>query len=698
MSASRHAGIVAALIALVAAQSTSARQTPAFRTATNVVAVEASVYDKNNKPVTDLTAKDFLISEDGQTQAVQTIYIVSSDPNFVRAGQATASSAPVAMGATDAAAAAIGETVHRELRARVMVFVFDLAHLSADGFKRSRSAVESFLKDGAVSADLVGVLSGSTMLNNKIDTDKAALLKAMQTMKGPNLSRFNDMRDWPRILDEAEANAIARGDRETTDRVTQRGCFDRPDECSGKGGDEPVRQQVEAKARQVASEGQRDAQLSLAAMQTLANGLGRLPGSKNVIVFSEGFFTGELRERLKDVVTLAARNNVRFSTMDARGLSRDPRTQNFMGGQPFTPPGDLSSVLGDNDADVLSSLAIDTGGEVLMNRNDLRPAIDIVAQQAGTYYVLGYAPTKALDGSYRSISVKVTRPGVTVRARKGYVAIAAPAFPTSAVPSAPTSAAPSVPTGVVNSVPTSALLSDSTSVVIAAPRFRPNSDRNVAALNRVSPGAEPSEVKTLADQGWDAYALGDVAVAREKLAAAAATGKAAPWVSYALGFASYAVGQYDAAAAAWTSVRATVPEFMPVYFDLADAYISLGRGTDALAILRDAAKRWPVEVEPQNALGTLLVKRGALDEAIDVFTRITTAKPTDSLGFFNLARGYHLRYLRLQQNVANARLPSTTAIGEDDRQRALGAYKHYLALGGPFEKEAKDSIAALDWK
>jgi tetratricopeptide (TPR) repeat protein len=205
-------------------------------------------------------------------------------------------------------------------------------------------------------------------------------------------------------------------------------------------------------------------------------------------------------------------------------------------------------------------------------------------------------------------------------------------------------------------------------------------------------------VKTLADQGWDAYALGDVAAAREKLAAAVATGKAAPWVSYALGFASYAVGQYDAAAAAWTSVRANVPEFMPVYFDLADAYISLGRSTEALAILRDAAKRWPVEVEPQNALGTLLVKRGAIDEAIDVFTRITTAKPADSLGFFNLARGYHLRYLRLQQNVANARLPSTTAIGEDDRQKALGAYKHYLALGGPFEKEAKDSIAALDWK
>ena len=701
MSASRQVAALAVGLALAVGASPAARQTPPFRSAANIIAVEASVYDKNGAPVTDLTAADFVIFENGQPQAVQTIYIVSSDPNFVRGANEPRAKPPELHGSAELQSKS-PEPVRRELRSRVLVFVFDLSHLSADGYKRSRTAVESFLKEGAASADLVGVLSGSTMLNNKIDADKTALLKAMATMKGPNLSRFNDMREWPRILDEAEATAIARGDRETADRVVQRGCFDRPDECSGKGGDEPVRQQVEAKSRQIASEGQRDAQLSLLAMQTLANGLGRLPGSKNVIVFSEGFFTGELRDRLKDVVTLAARNNVRFSTLDARGLSRDPRTQNFMGGQPFTPPGDLSSVSGDNDADVLSSLAIDTGGEVMMNRNDLRPAIDIVARSAGTYYVLGYAPTRPMDGAYHGITVKVTRPGLTVRARKGYVAIPA----TSSVAPAP-AAANANASGIASSVaavPTSALLTSpiaDTAVAPppAAPRFRPNSDRHVSELTKVTPGStESSAVKALADAGWDAYALGDVAVARDKLSAAVATGKAAPWVSYALGFANFALGQYEAAAVAWDTVRTAVPEFMPVYFDLADAYLSLGRGTDALGLLRNAARRWPLEPESQNALGTQLVRRGAIDEAIDIFTHITIAKPTDSLGFFNLARGYHLRYLRLQQNVANAKLPSTTAIGEEDRQRALAAYRHYVTLGGPFVKEAQEAIATLDWK
>jgi VWFA-related protein len=692
--------VARALGALIAVCLSAAPYAQTFRTAANVIAVEASLYDKDGKPVTDLTAGDFQIIEDGQPQPVQTIYLVSSDPNFVKGG--LPSNAP------DQAQAA--ESVRRELRSRVLVFVFDLSHLSADGYKRSRTAVENFLKEDVAAADMVGIVSSGTMLNNKIDTDKAALLKAMGGMKGPNLSRYNDMRAWPRIIDEAEAVAIARRDRDTTERVVQRGCTEQPAECEGLAGDEPVRQQVEAKSAQIAGAVQRDSALSLATFATLASGLARLPGTKNVLVFSDGFFTGELSERLKDIVTLAARNNVRFSTLDARGLSRDPRMQAMMGAQPLVAAGDLSSVQGDNNGDVLASLAIDTGGEMIQNRNDLKPGIDIIARTAGTYYVLGYAPNKPMDGKYHGITVKVTRPGLTVRARKGYVAVSANAGTAAASPPAPGrsagDAARIVSDVAVSSAvaPASTLLNNaiadvSVPVPPAAPRFRPNSDKNVSALTKVTPGGgETSEVTKLADAGWDAYALGDVAVAQAKLSAAVATGKAAPWVSYALGFASYALGQYDSAARSWDSVRASAPEFMPVYFDLADAYISLGRTTDALGILRDAARRWPVEPEPQNALGTILVKRGALDEALDVFSRITTAKPADSLGFFNLGRTYHLRYIRMQQNVAAARLPSPSAIGDDDRQKAIAAYKRYLVQGGPFEKQAREAISALDWK
>ena len=242
-----RAVVLGALLALAADRRPAAQQSPTFRAAANLVAVEASVFDKNGKPVTDLTAADFQILEDAKPQSVQTIYLVSSDPNFVRDTERRSTN-PEPTGAVKPPTTPPGP-VRRELRARVLVFVFDLPHLSGDGYKRSRAAVESFLKDGAASADLVGIVSGGTMLNNKIDTDKAALLKAMDAMKGPNLARFNDMRAWPRIIDEAEATAVARGDRETTSRVVQRGCAERPEECQQLGGDEPVRQQVEARLK-----------------------------------------------------------------------------------------------------------------------------------------------------------------------------------------------------------------------------------------------------------------------------------------------------------------------------------------------------------------------------------------------------------------------------------------------------------------
>ena len=106
--------------------------------------------------------------------------------------------------------------------------------------------------------------------------------------------------------------------------------------------------------------------------------------------------------------------------------------QNIMGSQPLAGAGDMTPLSFDENADALASLAIDTGGEMVQNRNDLKPGIDFIARTTGTYYVLGLATSKPMDGSYRRIDVKVVAPGLTVRARKGYVANAKPSDATPA--------------------------------------------------------------------------------------------------------------------------------------------------------------------------------------------------------------------------------------------------------------------------
>ncbi len=58
------------------------------------------------------------------------------------------------------------------------------------------------------------------------------------------------------------------------------------------------------------------------------------------------------------------------------------------------------------------------------NTNNLQQGFDRVESDLHNYYLVGYTPAnQTYDGRFRNIDVKVTRPGVTVSARKGYFAV-----------------------------------------------------------------------------------------------------------------------------------------------------------------------------------------------------------------------------------------------------------------------------------
>lgn len=74
----------------------------------------------------------------------------------------------------------------------------------------------------------------------------------------------------------------------------------------------------------------------------------------------------------------------------------------------------------------IMDIADDTGGGyVILARNaDLDAAFSRITDELHHQYVIGFTPAK-LDGKTHRISVRVTRPGLTARARKSYVAEAA---------------------------------------------------------------------------------------------------------------------------------------------------------------------------------------------------------------------------------------------------------------------------------
>ena len=77
---------------------------------------------------------------------------------------------------------------------------------------------------------------------------------------------------------------------------------------------------------------------------------------------------------------------------------------------------------------VLYAVATGTGGFVIANSNDLLAGLEKVGKESSEYYVLGYTPPTAADGTCHALKVKVDRSGAQVRARSGYCAVRPPDF------------------------------------------------------------------------------------------------------------------------------------------------------------------------------------------------------------------------------------------------------------------------------
>jgi hypothetical protein len=76
--------------------------------------------------------------------------------------------------------------------------------------------------------------------------------------------------------------------------------------------------------------------------------------------------------------------------------------------------------------DSLRTLAENTDGRAIVNRNDLGKGLQQLVKDSSAYYLLGYNSTPApTDGKFHEIKVRVKRPGIQVRARKGYWALSA---------------------------------------------------------------------------------------------------------------------------------------------------------------------------------------------------------------------------------------------------------------------------------
>jgi len=87
---------------------------------------------------------------------------------------------------------------------------------------------------------------------------------------------------------------------------------------------------------------------------------------------------------------------------------------------PLVPPS-----VTDNQG-VLFALANGTGGLTIFNTNDLAAGLEKIGRDLDEYYILGYTPIHTADGACHTITVKMVRSGLSVRARSGYCDVQGP--------------------------------------------------------------------------------------------------------------------------------------------------------------------------------------------------------------------------------------------------------------------------------
>ena len=126
-------------------------------------------------------------------------------------------------------------------------------------------------------------------------------------------------------------------------------------------------------------------------------------------------------QEFRDIIEEANRGNASFYPLDPRGLVVfDEPIAKPGGGRPPPPSVDAARLRARNES--LRTLAAGTDGMAIVQTNNLAAGLNRVVADLSSYYLLGYYSTTRLDGRFHAIRVRVKRPGIQVRARRGYLA------------------------------------------------------------------------------------------------------------------------------------------------------------------------------------------------------------------------------------------------------------------------------------
>jgi hypothetical protein len=138
-------------------------------------------------------------------------------------------------------------------------------------------------------------------------------------------------------------------------------------------------------------------------------------------------------QQLHEITREANRHNTSIYPIDPRGLVADEGdvAASLRPGCGRVPASTRLRLT----QDTLRELADETDGRAIVNRNSLTEGLAQILRDSSQHYLLGYSSTVSQnDGKFHQIRVRVKRPKVEVRARKGYWASTAEDVSRAATP------------------------------------------------------------------------------------------------------------------------------------------------------------------------------------------------------------------------------------------------------------------------
>lgn len=354
-----------------------------LRTNTRLVVVDVVATDNKGQAVPDLKAEDFTLLEDGRPQKISGFLFERSVLTAVSRAQLPpniVSNAP-------------------EFRSNSLnVILFDTVNGELAEHAYAQDQLLKFLNGAELGHPVaIFVLENELKLLHDFTTDSKALSASVAKYRPPAQGITSESI-------ESRASAFAtRGDYHTSERGIE---------------------------------------TTLNQLNALAKTLKGYPGRKNLIWLSESFPLTlfpetdnalhmnfqSLKSAISPINPPSTQQNLQSSpTMNSYAALVKKVSDALMAAQVAVYPVDAGA-LGKDDhlgsQHTMDEMAEGTGGRSFKNSNNLALGLKTSIEDGSTYYTLTYYPdNKTWDGQFRTIQIKSSRPGLSLRHREGYYAL-----------------------------------------------------------------------------------------------------------------------------------------------------------------------------------------------------------------------------------------------------------------------------------